>query len=209
MKKRKLRFDRVIFLLIIIVFIILGITLIGKGLGKKKTKKVEEKKIIENINEFGYSLEENEGEYYNEQFNELKSILNSDTIDEEKYASTIAKLFIIDFFTLDNKISKADIGGVQFVYNDYRNDFEKYAKDSIYKSVKNNIYGDRKQDLPIVKNVEINNITNDNYYYLDKEDDNAFFITAKIEYITDLGYQTNVDLVIIHSGQKLEIVKMN
>lgn len=208
MKKRKIRFDRLIFLLIIIVFIILGITLISKGLGKKKTKKIEEKKIIEHINDFGYALEENEGNYYNEQFKELKNVLNSETIDEEKYASVIAKLFIIDFFTLDNKISKADIGGVQFVYKDYQIDFEKYAKDSIYKSVKNNIYGDRKQELPIVKNVEIINITNDNYNYLDKEDDNAFFITLKIEYEKDLGYQTDVELVIVHSDKKLEIVKM-
>ena len=44
-------------------------------------------------------------------------------VDNKKYAEAISKLFVIDFFTLDNKSSKNDVGGVQFVYTSYKADF--------------------------------------------------------------------------------------
>ena len=50
------------------------------------------------------------------EFDVLKANLESDTIDEEAYALSIAKLFIIDLYTMNNKINKYDIGGIEYVY---------------------------------------------------------------------------------------------
>ena len=67
-------------------------------------------------------------------------------------------MFIADFFNLDNKISKNDVGGKEFVYSNYQTDFEKFAMDSMYKSVENDVYGKRNQELPIVTKVEVTKV---------------------------------------------------
>ena len=96
-------------------------------------------------------------------FFKLKEQLSQDQINEEQYAKLVAQLFVADFYTINNKISNDDIGGIQFVHPDIRANFILKAKDTIYKYVKNNIYGNRHQELPIVTNVKIENITKENY----------------------------------------------
>ena len=132
----------------------------------------------------------------------------ADEIDEEKYASVICQLFLADFFNLDNKISNNDIGGTQFIYESFREDFEKLAQESIYHYVENNIYGDRKQELPIVTEVSVVDIKEASYTYLDESDDNAYQIDLKIIYEKDMGYQEDVTLVLVHHNERLEIIKM-
>ena len=46
-------------------------------------------------------------------------------VDEEKYATYISQMFLADFYTLNSALNKNDVGGVQFVYKDYQEDFLK------------------------------------------------------------------------------------
>lgn len=193
--------------LVLIAGLILGGYILLKG--KPKNKKVKkEVKVEEVIDDYGYELADNETDYYKGLFKNLKSVLNEKELIEEKYASLIAQLFLADFFNLDNKLSKNDVGGIQFVYSSFRNDFENLAKNGIYHYVENNIYGDRNQHLPVVKEVTVLNIRNATYTYLEENDENAYEIDLKISYEEDLGYQTSATLVLVHHEDRLEIIKM-
>ena len=205
MKKKKLNNKKVIMFILIVIIIIFMI------MGIKKLLKVEEPysepKVISKIN--GYELKEGASSYYKNVFNDLEIELNKTEIDEENYAKIISKLFISDCYTLDNKINNNDIGGVQFVYGPFQDDYILIAKETLYSHVENNIYGNRKQELPIVKAVEIISIEKNNYEYLETRDEEAYFIKAEIEYDKDLEYPKEVSIIIIHNNQKLEVAEMD
>jgi glutamate synthase domain-containing protein 2 len=130
-------------------------------------------------------------------------------MDEEEYAKIMSKMFIADFYSLDCAINKNDVGGTQFVYKDYQNDFESYAKDTVYRYVENNIYKNRKQSLPNVEKVSVSKIEQDDYETEVASDDKAYYVTLKIAYKEDLQYPTESNLILIHSNDKLEIAAMN
>ena len=209
-KKRKLskkKITRFIILMIVIVALCVGVFFAVKTFlgGKKET----EVKVVDNIEKYGYTLDENETKYYKSLFEDLKKTLNADEVDEEKYASLITQLFLTDFFNLENKISKNDVGGIQFVYTDFQGDFQKYAKDHVYQYLENDTYDDRKQELPKVSAVDIVNVEQSSFEYLDQVDEEAYVIEAKISYEEDMENQTTATLTLIHRENKLEIAKMS
>ncbi len=207
-KKRKINVKRVAILIILLVLIISGIIL---GVCKLTAKDVDTKAVKEvaSIDAYGYTLRDNATAYYKKLFKELEKVLNTDDVDEEKYSELVAQMFIADFFSLDNKISKNDVGGVQFVYANYQNDFEKYAMDAVYKTVESDVYGDREQTLPEVTKVTVTKVKNDSYTYGENTDDNAYIYNFEVEYKEDLGYQTEGSLTLIHNGNKIEVASMS
>lgn len=206
MKKKKINFKKLIIIILIIMVVGLSIFLI-KSCMMSKEEKVKDPKIISKIND--YELRESASTYFKNVFNDLKKELNKDEIDEENYAKIISKLFISDCYTLDNKINQSDVGGIQFVYEPFRNDFLMIAKDTMYHHIENNIYDNRKQKLPVVSNVVITSIEQDKFEYLDKVDENAYYVDVEIEYVKDLGYAKKASLVLIHNNDKLEVAKLN
>lgn len=205
MKQRRLNIKRIIIVIGIILAILLSFFLI-KGLMKPQNKDGNEPKIIGEIND--YELRESASSYFKNVFNELKEELKKDEINEENYAKIITKLFISDCYTLDNKLNHNDIGGIQFVYEPFRNDFVLIASNSMYKHIENNIYGTRKQELPIVNNVNIVSIKQDKFEYSGKNDNEAYFVDVEIQYVKDLGYAKNATLVLIHNNNKLEVAEL-
>ena len=135
----------------------------------------------------------------------IKSTLNSKEVNYEDYAKEIVKLFVSDFYTLDNKLTSSDIGGVEFIPSDMVENFKMHAGDTMYNHVKTNIYGDRVQKLPIVKSVEVTNIENITYTYKDKEY-SAYKVSTRWEYQEDLGYKNNEIFTLIKDNNKLYIV---
>lgn len=208
-KKKRVKFKKILILLFVLILIIFVSVFGIKKLTTKKEVVTKEVEVIDSINNFDYHLNDNETKYYNELFTSLKELLNNEGYDEKEYAILVSKLFLADFYDLDSKVMKSDVGGIQFVYSNYRNDFTLGAVDSIYKFVESNVYGDRKQKLPVVKNVELVNVSNDSFEYLDEVDENAYYLDMKIDYEKDLGYPTLVSLVLIHNGDKLEIAMMD
>ncbi len=204
MKKRKLNKKRIILFLLLIILVFFSITLAKNAFKPKPETKGP--KIINEIN--GYELREDANSYYKNVFNELKEVLSKSKLNEEEYAKIISKLFISDVLTLENKISHTDVGGVQFIYEPFRNDFILIASESLYNHIENNLYGNRKQELPNVSNVEIISLEKQSFEYLDKVDDNAYLITAKIEYIKNMDYPDEVSIILIHNNNKLEVAEM-
>lgn len=207
-KKRKTKKKLIIIVILLILIGIICIICIPKMFTKKKPAPTQVVEVVDKIDNFDYELNDNETKYYNELFDKLKKLLSEENYDEEEYATLIGQLFLADFYDLDSKIMKSDVGGTQFVYNDYRSDFEKGATTSVYKFVESNVYGDRKQDLPIIKNVEKEDLKTESYKSDMVTDSEAYYINFKIEYSKDLGYPKNVQLILVHNGTKLEIVSM-
>ncbi len=217
MKKRKYKYSNIIITILVILLVLLIIitSMLGYGLikdltGKKNTQKVE---IVDNIESYDYHLTENNTKYYKDLYSDLKDVLNNEDSEtfEDDYASLISQLFVADFYDLNSKLNKTDIGGVQFIYEGYEETFKNFASDQtgIYYYVENNTYGERDQKLPEVKEVTVNEITNTTYKYQDINDENAYQVKLYIEYKEALGYPENVTLVLVHNGKKLEVVSVS
>ncbi len=194
----------------IILFVLIGIIIFGI-VGYKVYKdfftsnSVEEKKIM-SLDLYGYTLGENDTKLYKDNFKALEGVLNEKPIKYEEYAKTMSKLFVIDVFTLTNKVSSTDIGGLEFVYKDLKENFKENMGATLYRNVEINIDGKRKQTLPEVTSVEVVDIK-DNKYTYDKKEYEGYVVTLKWEYKQDLGYQSTIRLTLIKDDNKLYIVK--
>ena len=187
-------------LLLMIVLILVCLVYIYINYFKKSKFNTREIDIIE---EYNYKLYNNDTREYKELFNKLKKILNGSNIDEKEYLEIISQMFIIDFYTLDNKISSNDIGGTDFIYSKVLDNFTDKAKDTIYLNLEST-----KEKLPRVKKVNIDSINNVVYNYLNASDKNAYEVKASIKYKKDLGYNNEVTLYFVHEDKKLSLVEV-
>lgn len=209
---RKIKKDNIFILILVIVLVALIISLVfmAKGILKKEKGNVQETQIVDKMDDYGYYLTDHNTKYYNELYEELKQTLAENPVDEEKYAKLVAQLFTVDFYDLNSKLSKSDVGGTQFIDEDYKDVFIKTANDinGIYYYVKSDLYGERKQELPVVVNAEVVSLKNTSFKYDKINDDKAYTIDINLTYEKDLGYQKSVSLIIVHNDKKLEIVEV-
>lgn len=205
MSKKKNKSDT----LKIIVFVMIGVLLFG-FLGYRVYNdffnKPDAKKEIESIGLYGYSLHDRDSSAYKDTFKELNKALSTNNIDYKNYATLASKLFIMDLFTLDNKLGSTDIGGLQFIHKDLKENFKENMGDTIYKYVEINIDGKRTQELPVVKEVTVSDVLETKYTYNNK-DYPAYVVTANWEYEKDLGYQKSMKITFIKDKNILYIVK--
>lgn len=163
-------------------------------------------KTIDTIDDYGYNLDDRDTEYYKSLFNELKTLLDKDHNDIE-YANLVAKLYITDLYTLSNKINKYDVGGVEFIFKDFKDDYVSSVKTTLYRYLQDNEDGNRKQDLPIVEDVKVACESN-TYEHNEKEYD-GYICNTDITYKEDFGYDTTVKLVLIKDGNIISIAESN
>ena len=194
----------------LIVIGVLLVLVIGVGVLKIFFSKEEEKvdanvsNVISNISDYGYTLDDRDTDYMKEVFAELEEILNADTVDYTSYANTLAKLFVIDFYTLDNKINKYDVGSLEYILSSKVDMFRQKAVDTVYRDIIDNTYRDRVQDLPEITNVTILN-TENTTFTLDDEEMEAIKVTMNYEYEEDLGYDTEGTIYFVREANKLSV----
>ncbi len=164
--------------------------------------------VVEEIGDYDYTLVSNATRLYKKYFKELQEELEDNKIDEKHYASLIAQLFVIDYYTLNNKVTNQNIGGVEFLHSNLKDSFINSASNTIYKYVENNLYGDRKQQLPEVKDATISSIQEIQYQKNDYEDNCGYQVEVNVDYVHDYQYPRKVVLDIIHEGNKLAIVEI-
>ena len=199
-KSRKI----IISLIVIILIAIIGLIVYKMVFNNSQ----EEVKIIKSIKDYDYNLKENETELYKTEFNELDRILSKKNVDYEEYAKSIAKLFIIDFYTLNNKLSKNDIGGTEFIKEDMRDNFIEEARSTFYKYVE--VIDGRTQELPEVSNITEVSVEKAEFKYSDKTiDENAYKVSISWDYVEDLGYEKEASMIIVKQDKKLYIVEMD
>ena len=193
----------------IVLFVLIGIVLFGivgyKAYKDFHKESVAEKKIM-SLDLYGYSLGENDSKLYKDNFKALETILNEKPIKYEEYAKTMSKLFVIDVFTLSNKVSSTDIGGLEFIYKDLKENFKENMGATLYKNIEINLDGKRKQTLPEVTSIEATDIKEHKYTYNKKEYD-GYIVTLKWQYKQDLGYMDSIRLTLIKDDNKLYVVR--
>ena len=207
-KRRKLKKKVIVLLVLIVILICLVIGLVIYMKHNEKQDNPTDKKVVDKIPEYGYVLESNKSKLYQDLFKKLVDVLKEKEVDEEEYARLISQMAVADFYNLDNKTSKNDIGGTQFIREKNVDNFVLEASETVYKYVEQNLDGTRKQELPIVTNVEASNVKQEKYKYKDISDDKAYIVTIKPEYKKDLGYPKQVVVKLLHNDKKLEIYYM-
>ena len=196
------------------VILIIAIILIITGLGflayeSVKPKAVKTATVENEIEEYGYTLKSTRNDRYKEAFQELKDILSKKDIDEEAYVEQISKMFIMDFYTLNDKLANTDVGGIDFVHTNAKTNFLEKAEDTVYKYVENDIYGNRDQQLPEVTEVTVENVENIEYTIgTDFTDDSAYQVEVSLKYKEDMDYPTKATLIFVHEDNKLSLVEM-
>lgn len=198
---------------LVIIGVLLVLT-IGLGVLKLFMPNEKEKReenvtnVISNIDEYGYSLDDRDTDYMKEVFKDLEKTLKEKDVNYEDYAKNLAKLFVIDFYTLNNKINKYDVGSLEYIYSESVNDFKNKAMATIYSDVMDNTYKDRIQELPEITSVEVIEVTKDKITLKEQEVD-AYKVKLKYTYRKDLGYDKEGTLYLVKNVNKLEIALYN
>lgn len=197
----------------IVLVILFGVLLYSSGgvyynvyfCKKNKNNTIQSVDTIKNYN---YTLKSNATDLYKTEFKTLKTNLESDNINEEEYAKSIAKLFVIDLYTISNKNNKYDVGGTEFVYPDGVSNYKTNVEDTIYKYVEDNSSNKRTQELPLVSSIEITTLESNNYKIGDKSFD-GYKINLSWSYEKDLGYDTKGEIIVIKSDKYYYVVEKN
>ena len=176
---------------------------------KPENKKVTEVKVLKSIDEYGYQLKDNKTKKYKELFKQLEDILREDEVNQEEYAKKVAEMFVYDFYSLEDKVAKTDVGGVDFVHPDALDNFLLNAEDTYYKYIESNIYGERKQDLPAVDTITVESITPTEFAY-NKAKHEGYEVKVNWTYTNEKfsSYQKSAVVVLIKKDIKYYVVEI-
>lgn len=200
--KKKYKYP--LLLLILVIIVIVGLILFKLFFAKDEVK--NNVKVIDSIVDFSYTLDERDTKLMKDTYEELKNILKEREIDYDEYAKVLAKLFVIDLFTMDNKINKYDVACLEYVYPDNLENFKTNVEDTIYKLMEDNTYGKRTEKLSIVNNVEITN-EKESTFKINEEEVPSYIVTLNWTYDKDLGYDKNATITMIRKDKKLYVVE--
>ena len=108
----------------------------------------------------GYTLRMNATDYQLELFDLLVNAHNQFYASEsdenlKDYASAIVRNFVADFFTLSNKNSRSDVGGLQFFSEDVMDNFRSFAIDEFYLYLNQYIEMFGSESLPAVESTMV------------------------------------------------------
>lgn len=196
----------ILFLCILIFVYAVGGTIYYIATREKK----DDKPIVTNkdtIKGYDYTLKSNATKLYEDEFKALKANLEGD-INYDEYAVSVAKLFVIDLYTINNKINKYDTGGASFVYPDGRDNYKLNVQDTIYKYVEDNTNGKRTQNLPEVSSVIVKDSKKDTYKIGDNSFE-AYKINLEWSYVQDLGYDKTGEIILIKKDKNIYVVEKN
>lgn len=186
-------------LLIFISYLLSRFVFTNKG---KKSFSV----VVDSIKGYNYTLDERDSKLMRSKFKELKKVLNNKELDYKEYSSLLSQLFIIDLYDIDKKVNKYDIPCLEYLYGDEVDKFKKLIKEDFYSKLEDNSDGNRKQELPTIKSIEVESIEETE----PKVNDipmKGYNVTLKWEYEKDLGYDSKAVVTTVIDGDKVYIIK--
>lgn len=200
-------------LIVLTILILLGIAGVGtffvlKNKEQKEPEVVNKTNVLETIQDYDYHLEDRDTPLFKRTFEELRDVLNSEDVDFSKYAEILSKLYIIDLYTIDNKINQYDVGAREFVSSEIKENFELKVRDTIYKYVEDNSYDTRQQELPIVDSVEVTKVDEETITTPSGQYP-GYSVELSWVYLKDLGYDNKAVIKLIKQDKKLNIVKQD
>ncbi len=195
-----------IILFIVIVLLVASASIFCYLKFVNKDSSVNKVTNVEEIDTYGYTLKSNATDLYKKEYDILKENLNSSETNEEEYVKSVAKLFIIDLYTINNKINKYDVGGAEFVYPDSLENYKLNVEDTLYKYVEDNSSNERVQSLPEVSDVSITDFKSVKYKVSDMEVD-AYEVSLKWSYVADMDYESEGAVIILKKDNKFYVVE--
>ncbi len=201
----------IVFVIVVIVVVsLIGIASYYILINNDNKKAKETNKSIDEISGYNIRLNERDSEEYKTEFENLKNILASSNIDEDSYAESVAKLFVIDLYTMDTKINKYDIGGLELVIPEFRENYSVNVTNTLYKYLNDNTDGKRSQNLPHVSKVDV--IKTDKKEYTINgvaTPYSAYVFNMKVTYKYDLGYDSEVEVIVVFKDNFMYVVEKN
>ena len=202
----KRKYKKIIAVLVIILVLVFGAFAYYKFFKSKPVDMpIKEVKVTNTIENYGYNLEDRDTALYKEKYEKLKDILSQEEYDKDEYIKTISEMFIIDLFTIDNKISRYDVGGVEFMYSKAQASFKASVENSLYKTVENDLEDNRTQQLPVVSSIEVTNYEPTTYEMPDKTIVDGYKVNLSWQYEKDLGYDDTGVLIVIPDDNKMGV----
>ena len=206
MKKNSMSSKYISFALIVIVVLGGSSYLVYNLINPKEViNKVEIKNEIIN---YGYTLDDRDTVLMKNEFELLKQNLTGEKINEEEYIRSIAKLFVIDLYTMNNKVNSYDVPCLEYIEPNSKENFQTNVINTLYKHIVDNTDGKRNQDLPEVNEVKIVEVK-ESSYKLNENDLISYEITIKISYQEDLGYPNTAYLKLVKINNKFYVVSYN
>lgn len=196
------------FFALVSLFLIFGIVFYFYGTLQRKEEPVNVSKVENDIPTYGYYINDNASSYYKSEFAKLKEILEADEVDENAYITQLAKVFVIDLLSLSNKINKYEVTSSQFFNSTKKDMFINKVVDNFYDYIEDNAYNDRKQLLPEVSEVVMDELKTTKYK-MGEESVDAYEISANVSYVSDLGYDKKVDVILTKEDNKYSVVAYN
>ena len=206
MKNRKIIITWLIVAILLLVAIVVVYFIVANRGNEQNAEIVPQE--VDSISGYEYKLEDRDTTLYKNTFTELKKTLENEDIDFSKYAELVSELYIIDLYTINNKVTKYDVGGYEFVLPSVRDNFSLKVEDTIYKYVEDNSSGKRKQDLPEVKSIQIVE-TNQSKFNIDDSEFDCYSIQLKWDYVKDLGYDTESIVNLVETENKVYVVQQH
>lgn len=198
--KRKFKIGLIIILLVAILSL-----LVYSCIKLTKSDDKPEVEKLDNIPSYGYSLDKRDTKLMKDEFKELKKVLSSEDVNYEDYAKSLSKLFVIDLFTIDNKINKYDVPCLEYILEDNIDNFSNNVSDTLYKYVIDNTNKKRNQELPQVSSVMVENVEALESSYKD-ESYEGYKVNVEWTYLKDLGYDTSGIIKLIKKNNKLYVI---
>lgn len=198
--KRKFKIGLIIILLVAILSL-----LVYSCIKLTKSDDKQEVEKLDNIPSYGYSLDKRDTKLMKDEFKELKKVLSSEDVNYEDYAKSLSKLFVIDLFTIDNKINKYDVPCLEYILEDNIDNFSNNVSDTLYKYVIDNTNKKRNQELPQVSSVIVENVEVLESSYKD-EPYEGYKVNVEWTYLKDLGYDTSGIIKLIKKNNKLYVI---
>lgn len=203
----KKKYKKIIIVLVILLLLVFGAFAYCKFFKSKPADTpIKEVKVTNTIENYGYNLEDRDTKLYKEKYEKLKELLSKDDYDKDEYIKLISELFIIDLYTIDNKISRYDVGGTEFMYTGAVSSFKASVENSLYKTVENDLEDNRNQALPVVSSIEITNYEPTTYEMPDQTVIDGYKVNLSWQYEKDLGYDDTGVLIVIPDGNKMGVV---
>ncbi len=140
-------------------------------------------------------------------YNELSAAISEKAADE-KLASLVAVNFVYDFFTMYNKESKQDVGGLTYIPESAREEFTTFATAYFYENYDTivNLYG--KENLPNVITHEVTKVEETKITY-NKLTYDGYIVTLTVKYKdSSLGAEalkTNIKVSVLKEGNAFKV----
>uniref|UniRef100_UPI004027F4E9 hypothetical protein n=1 Tax=Candidatus Ventrenecus sp. TaxID=3085654 RepID=UPI004027F4E9 len=203
----KKKYKKIIIVLVILLLLVFGAFAYCKFFKSRPVDTpIKEVKVTNTIENYGYNLEDRDTKLYKDKYEKLKELLSKDDYDKDEYIKLISELFIIDLYTIDNKISRYDVGGTEFMYTGAVSSFKASVENSLYKTVENDLEDNRNQALPVVSSIEITNYEPTTYEMPDQTVIDGYKVNLSWQYEKDLGYDDTGVLIVIPDGNKMGVV---